>query len=294
MKKILVTGAGGLVGYDVVKTLINNSQYQVFAAVHNKGTSDWQDALEIDLENTDIESLKIEFDYIVHCAARIPNSIDSDEQVAIINRCMDDNIIEYCVSHGCKLIYISTAALYGYEDNVLLSERTKLRTDTHYKAEKRNSEIRIESKCSSYCALRISSPYGPRQKNIAVLKKFVDAVSIGEDIYYFGSGQRTQNFIDVRDIAGAVLKCVECEENGIFNIANKESISMKELANLVLMIGKGMFNTTSEVHAGNSADPQERIRVNIDISLAKERIGWSPQIKLEDGIRYWMKNMKVG
>lgn len=292
MKKILVTGAGGLVGYDVMRTLINTSEYQVFSTVYSGKVYDRQDIIQIDLQKDSIETLKINFDCIVHCAARIPNSIFSDAQAATINRCIDDNIIAYCIFHKCRLIFISTAAVYDYESNTLLTEKTELKINSNYKYEKRNSELKIRNECDSYCILRISSPYGPRQKNMAVIKKFIDTVYHGENIFYFGTGKRTQNFIDVRDITQAVLKCIGCQENGIFNIASKDAISMKKLANLVVKIGKEEFLTVSEVHAGNNVDSQENVRVNIDISLAERIIGWEPRIELEDGIRYWMRNIE--
>lgn len=292
MKKILVTGAGGLVGYDVAKLLDVNPKYEVFSTVHRKNIDGLKNIIQIDLQKNSVESLKVNFDYIVHCAAIIPDGVHSDEQVAYVNRCIDDNIIAYCVKHKCRLIFVSTAAVYGYESNILLTEQTTLNIDTGYKSEKRNSEIKIEDECASYCILRISSPYGPRQEIMAVMKRFIEAVYCREKLYYFGSGARTQNFIDVRDIARAVLKSIEGNENGIFNIASKNAISMKELANLVVKIGKEEFFTDSEVCAGNNIDPQENVRVNIDIRLAEELIGWTPQIELDDGIRHWMKSMK--
>ena len=292
MIQVLVTGAGGLVGYDVVKALTDKSEYRVYAAVHHHKTGDWQNEVSIDLENTSTENLGIAFDCIVHCAARIPGSVYSDKQVAAANRKIDDNIIAYCSEHGCRLIYISTAAVYGYEENVLLTERTELKLDSEYKTEKRNSEKKIEDMCNEYCILRISSPYGPRQKNMAVLKKFMDAVFDGTDLCYFGKGERTQNFIDVRDIAQAVVKCIACKEKGIFNIASANPVSMKNLAYLIAATGRNILHTDSKVYAGNNEDAQENVRVNIDISLAQKVIGWRPQIELEDGICDWMNDMK--
>ena len=292
LKKVLVTGAGGLVGYDVAKLLASNSDYQVYATVHNRTIDDLEHIIQIDLQNMSLETLKINFEYIVHCAASIPGGKNSDERVAYENRCIDDNIIAYCINHECRLVYISTAAVYDYESGTLLTETTELKINSGYKYEKRNSELKIINKCDSYCILRISSPYGPRQKNMAVIKRFIDAVYRGENIFYFGTGKRTQNFIDVRDIAQAVLKCIECKENGIFNIASENAISMRELADLIVKIGKKEFSTASEVHAANEADMQENVRVNIDIGLAEKILGWKPQIQLQDGVNYWMQELE--
>ena len=60
MKKILVTGAGGLVGYNVAKVLSNNLDYQVIAAVHNTNIEDLEKAVQIDLQKKDIEIFNVD------------------------------------------------------------------------------------------------------------------------------------------------------------------------------------------------------------------------------------------
>lgn len=292
MKKILVTGAGGLVGYDAAKALKRNQNYKIFTTFHSQSNDKYENALQIDLGNTSIEKLKIEFDCIVHCAAQIPNSLYSDKQAALINRNIDDNIISYCSKHKCKLIYISGTTVYGNKRKELLTEEARIDISSKYIQEKRNTEIEMNRKCASYCILRISSPYGSRQKNVTVLKRFVDAVCKGENLYYFGTGERTQNFIAVRDVACAVERSISYNKNNIFNIASESSISMKQLANLILMIGKEELDTNSEVYAGDNIDDQEAVRTNIDVSLAKKLLGWEPQIKLEEGIREWIRAVK--
>lgn len=294
MKKILVTGAGGLVGYDVAKLLESNLEYQVIATVHNGNIDGLENTIQIDLQKNTIETLKIGFDCVVHCAAQIPNSFFSDEQTATINRCIDDNIIRYCIGHNCRLIYISGTSVYGYCNQKMLSEDTKICVENYhskYIYEKRNSEIVIENKCSNYCILRVSSPYGARQKNVNVFKKFISAACAGEKMYYLGTGERTQNFIDARDVAQAVLRCID-HPNGVFNIAASYSVSMKQLAYLIQKIGKREFGVVAEVCNRDVVDPQENVRINIDISLAEKILGWKPQIKLEDGIKYWMNNIE--
>lgn len=295
VKKILVTGAGGLVGYNVAKLLAGDSEYQTIATIHKRNVDELENTIQTDLQN-DIEILKIDFDCIVHCAAQIPNYAFSDEQAAVINRCIDNNIIQYCINHNCRLIYISGTSVYGFDNQEMLREDTKICAEKYsskYIYEKRNSEIIIENKCSDYCILRVSSPYGPQQRNDTVFKKFISAAFKGEKIYYFGTGERTQNFIDARDVARAVEKCIDCS-NGVFNIAAPYSVSMKQLAQLVQKVGKKELNMASEVCNRNVVDPQEGIRINIDISLAEKAIGWKPQIELADGIQYWLRTMKEG
>lgn len=287
-EKILVTGAAGLIGYGVVETLKYQQAYPVFLAYHNCGSEKIQNGFRIDLERVSAESLKEDFDCIVHCAAVIPNAVRGDEAAAAANRRIDDNIIDYCVRHGSRLIYISGASVYDNEDQNLLTEASALKLDSRYKEEKRNSEIRIEKECGSYCILRVSSPYGARQKNASVFKIFIDAVCKESRICYFGSGSRTQDFVEVRDIAQAVWKGILYQANGIFNIASGKPVSMRQLADLISKIGQDEFGIISRVCADNRIDPQEDVRVNIGIHHAESVLGWKPQIGLAEGIREWL------
>ncbi len=287
-EKILVTGAAGLIGYEVAEILKYRQAYPVFLAYHNCGSEKIQSGFRIDLERAGVESLKEDFGCIVHCAAVIPGAVHGDEAAAAANRRIDDNIIDYCVRHGCRLIYVSGSSVYDNDDQDLLTEESKLKLDSRYKEEKRNSEIRIEKECGSYCILRVSSPYGARQKNASVFKIFIDAVCEGSDICYFGSGSRTQDFIEVRDIARAVWKGIRHQGNGIFNIASGKPVSMRQLAELISKIGRDEFGMISKVCAGNRVDPQEDVRVNIGIHAAESVLGWKPQIGLAEGIREWL------
>ena len=293
MKKVLVTGANGLVGYEIVKVLNNLKKFDVFRTYHSQNNKIENNVVQIDLESNNIENLNICFDYIIHCAARIPNKVYSDKQVAYINRRIDDNVINYCRRHRCKLVYISGTSVYGSKSDEEMNEESIINTESRYVSEKRNTEIRIINECNSYCILRISSPYGYRQKNDTVLKKFIKAACTGKNLYYYGSGERTQNFISVEDVSYAVVKSMNYKKNAIFNIASQDSISMKRLAVLVLESAKKEFQTESKVQAANCIDDQENVRIYISTKLAQQELGWKQHVNLEEGVRKWIKKERI-
>jgi nucleoside-diphosphate-sugar epimerase len=89
--------------------------------------------------------------------------------------------------------------------------------------------------------MRISAPYSPMQKARTVLKVFIENALLNNDLTYFGSGMRSQDFTHSSDIANAINNAIrrwmfnECSTE-IFNISSGNSISMKGLVHLVILV----------------------------------------------------------
>lgn len=285
MKKIFITGASGLVGNEIANYLSLNEENVVYTSFHKKKVPGIERQIQVDLEKTDICTLNLDCDYIIHCAAEIPSIDKNDEWVGSVNRIMDDNVIRYSKEHGCKLIYISSTCLYGLNNQEWISEGTPLNIQSNYARQKRISEEKIIEYIQKYFILRISSPYGIRMKQKNVLNIYFNKSKNGEDLIYYGEGSRTQNFTNVKDIARACESCINSDAIGIFNIASSKSISMKNLAELFSRYSKEINDVNINVKRGRDFDSQEYVRNNIDISLAKVKLGWIPQISIEEGVK---------
>jgi nucleoside-diphosphate-sugar epimerase len=106
------------------------------------------------------------------------------------------------------------------------------------------------------------------------------------DLHYYGSGEREQNFTAAEDVARAIAAAISLEGvSGLFNIAGGRSITMRELAELVVSTVPG---TTSMVVPLGRPDPQESYRAAFDLIRARDGLRWTPSIPLEEGIRHWV------
>lgn len=288
MKRILVTGANGLIGHEIVIHLQKNPEYRVVSMVNATQDADLKNILQKDIVSETLDDVR-SVDVIVHCAAVLPGMGHSDEDVVRSNRIMDDRVIEYCNNHECKLIYFSGTSIYGFtKATKIYSESSKINPTSSYERGKSESESKIRDSDFPYTILRIPSPYGYRQRTRNVLKIFIDNAFNGKPLTYYGSGSRTQNFIEVSDIANVMESAIELSTNDIFNIAYEMSCSMKELAYIVADQAKKCYGLELEISAVG-IDPQEELRTNISIQKAKEILNWKPQISLEQGIERWMK-----
>ena len=286
MSVVLVTGAAGAVGSEIVKTL-DQAGLMVVAldtmalpALSARGVSvqadllgsDWRDALK-----------GVKPQVIVHCAARLPRTSSAEEDAlsASVNRKLDDQIINYASENSCRLLYASGTSVYGLSDDFCDENRAPCPQSLYVKA-KWETEKKIELLVPNHIILRLSSPYSPAQRAKIVLHKFIDNALSNLDLTYFGSGLREQDFIAAQDVARAI-ECVIQKPNvcGIFNIASANPISMRDLAHLVV---KWLTASTSRVVAADQIDPQEHYRPRFDITKARSVLGWAPQVDIEDGV----------
>jgi UDP-glucuronate decarboxylase len=130
---------------------------------------------------------------------------------------------------------------------------------------------------------RIFNTYGPRMhaNDGRVVSNFIVQAIKGEDITIYGDGQQTRSFCYVDEMVDAFIRLMNTgpEFIGPVNVGNPGEFTIQELAEKV--IAKVGSNSALNNLPLPQDDPQQR---QPDISLAKERLGWEPVIKLDEGL----------
>jgi UDP-glucuronate decarboxylase len=143
---------------------------------------------------------------------------------------------------------------------------------------------------------RIFNTYGPRMhpRDGRVVSNFIVQTIKGENITIYGNGQQTRSFCYVDDLIKGFLLLMNSDHGvtGPVNLGNPVEFTVLELAEKVLSLVGGRSKLTFLPLP--SDDPQQR---QPDISLAKEKLGWEPNISLESGLRetifYFKKLLKA-
>lgn len=296
--KVLVTGAGGLIGCRVSSNLYS-SGYGVFGIYRTSplDKKKWNVVVSDLLEFSSIWEIEnIKPDVIVHCAAVLPEEFICEKalEVGRLNEIIDDRIIQYCTQEvRCRLIFISSTSVYG-DGPLPWSEETEVNPIDPYSQAKIRTENSIRKLKNNTISMRINAPYGEQQKVRTVLKIFIERALLNKDLTYFGSGMRSQDFTHSSDIANAINCAIRKGAlneypSGVINISSGDPISMKDLAHLVI---KCVDGTTSRVIKSEGPDPQENFRAIVDISKAKKFLSWRPEIPLSRGIKQWVEFIK--
>jgi UDP-glucuronate decarboxylase len=144
--------------------------------------------------------------------------------------------------------------------------------------------------------VRIFNTYGPRMhpNDGRVVSNFIVQALQGKDITIYGDGQQTRSFCYVDDLVDAMVKMMKSEEGftGPINIGNPQEFTMLQLAETVLKLTSSKSKIIYQPLP--SDDPKQR---QPNIELAKEKLGWQPKVKLEDGLKetiaYFLKTLNA-
>jgi len=132
--------------------------------------------------------------------------------------------------------------------------------------------------------VRIFNTYGPRMhpNDGRVVSNFIVQALRGEDITIFGDGRQTRSFCYVDDLIEVMLRMMDSPAGftGPVNIGNPGEFTMLELAEKVLQLSGSKSRLVFKPLP--SDDPRQR-QPNID--LARSQLGWTPKVKLEDGLK---------
>ncbi len=131
--------------------------------------------------------------------------------------------------------------------------------------------------------VRIFNTYGSRMAidDGRVISNFIVQALTGQDITVYGDGTQTRSFCYIDDMVEGLVRMMSCEGFiGPVNLGNPEEYKIIELAEKVLSLtgskSKIIFKPLP------TDDPERRCP---DITLAREKLGWQPRTRLEDGLR---------
>jgi UDP-glucuronate decarboxylase len=130
---------------------------------------------------------------------------------------------------------------------------------------------------------RIFNTYGPRMhpNDGRVVSNFIVQALAGEPITIYGEGRQTRSFCYVDDLIDGFLKLMDTPDDftGPVNLGNPNEFTIRQLAEQVIELTGS--KSRLEFKPLPSDDPLQR---QPDISLAKEKLGWMPSIRLEQGL----------
>jgi nucleoside-diphosphate-sugar epimerase len=211
-----------------------------------------------------------------------------------------ENLIELALAKSARFIYASTSEVYGDPLEAPQSETyfgnvNPIGPRSVYDESKRLGETLvfhyIRAKGLDGAVARIFNTYGPGMDpwDGRVVSSLIRQGCLGEPFTIFGDGMQTRSFCFVEDLIRGIVRLALSSETGPMNLGSSEEVTIVELAEQIASILQ--IEPVWEFHPLPQDDP---IRRRPDISLAKERLGWEPQVGRSQGISLtaeWVKSV---
>lgn len=290
--RALVTGASGFIGHHLVSGLRQAGWDVVCLDIKPLKTNDSSiQYVYVDITKPQTCASSAEkagrVDALFHLAALLPSHGPFSSIEYLTGNCAATiALLEWARRTGVKsCVCASTLTVIGFHPQPPITETHDLCPEHPYQYSKLCAELFCElqrrNENMNITCLRISSPYGPGMDSATVLPLFVRLALAGKDILYYGSGRRTQNFVHVSDVSRAFILAAESNHPGVYNLGGPETVSMRDLANLVIDLTP---ETSSLARPAGVPDPQENCRWEVDLTHAMEGLGYSPKVSLKEGL----------
>jgi len=248
MDKVLVTGGAGFIGSHTVDLLLEKKiavrVLDNFSSGKRSNLPESNPLLEIiEGDIVDTRVVKKSLSGVTHClhlAAQVSvvASLEDPVHSATQNIVGFVNVLNECKLQGVKrVVYASSAAVYGDPDQVPLPEDTPKTQLSPYGLEKQVNEeyadLYLRLHGLSTLGQRFFNVYGPRQDPASpyagVIALFVDAINQDREITIFGDGMQTRDFIYVRDVARANVAALQSDLTGVCNVGTNTSSTLLDL-----------------------------------------------------------------
>jgi len=301
-RRVLVTGAGGFIGSRLCERLVEiGAEVRTLVRYTSDGDAGWLDRSpirgEIDVRRGDLADRDSVYDavkdreIVFHLGAliAIPYSYLAPESYVRTNILGTLNILQAVRELGvARLVHTSTSEVYGSAQFVPMTEAHPLVGQSPYSASKIAADKLAESYHRSFetpvVTLRPFNTFGPRQSARAVIPAITVQLLAGRSIK-LGDTRPTRDFVFVDDTVDAFLRAATAP--GI------EGLTVHTGGGREIAIGDlpAMIGAAAGLPVEVEADSQrmrpaasEVERLHADASLAKERLGWTPSISVEEGL----------
>ncbi|KAI3742825.1 hypothetical protein L1987_60521 [Smallanthus sonchifolius] len=283
--RIVVTGGAGFVGSHLVDRLIARGDSVIVVDNFFTGNKDnvmhhfGNPRFEL-IRHDVVEPLLLEVDQIYHlaCPASPTNVVGTLNMLGLAKRV------------GARFLLTSTSEVYGdplqhpqvetYWGNV-----NPIGVRSCYDEGKRTAEtLAMDYHRGAGVEVRIArifNTYGPRMciDDGRVVSNFVAQALRKEPLTVYGDGKQTRSFQFVSDLVEGLMRLMEGEHVGPFNLGNPGEFTMLELAQVVQETIDS--NARIEFRPNTEDDPHKR---KPDITKAKDLLGWEPKVPLRKGL----------
>ena len=286
MKKILITGATGFIGTNLIPQLIKNHKIVGISKNKIKSSKNFISS-SIDITNKNLK-IKNKFTDIIHMAAH------SDITYCNLNptKCYELNVkstqkmLEVARKKDSNFIFLSSWHAYGNPIKQPIVEDSLCNPSTHYASSKRMSEILCETYAKTYGldiqVARLFSVYGPKSPKSSLIFNIIDQI-INNSKIILGNTYPKRDFIFISDVIMGLIKILNSKKKGfqVYNLGSGKSMSVENVVKNCLTISNKKLKIISSKEKRRE---NEIMNIQANISKMKKEFNWKTEISLKKGL----------
>lgn len=301
MTTSLVTGGAGFIGSHLVRALLERGDKVRVLDNFSTGKRENLDAVNADVEIIEgdlrdaeaVTASLVDVNLVFHQAAfvSVPLSMETPSACFDVNIRGTEGLLEAAREAGVqRVVFASSAAVYGESEALPLDEETPLSPMSPYAVSKRVNEIYgqlyTQSLGLEVTALRYFNVFGPRQAPdtayAAAVPIFIRQMMEGKPVTIYGDGGQTRDLIFVGDVVRANLMAAStaAAAGGIFNICTGRETRILDLVESLLDIfpnaPQPVFDAPRTGDIYRSVGSPKR---------AKEKFSFRAQTALDEGMK---------
>jgi NAD dependent epimerase/dehydratase len=305
--KVLVTGADGFIGSHLVERLVvEGAEARALCLYTSQGSWGWlndsprnvRESIDVrlgDIRDSDwVAEVCRGVDVILHLAAliAIPYSYEAPRSFVDTNVVGTLNVLEGARRAGVKrVIHTSTSEVYGTPRDLPIRETHPLHAQSPYAATKVAADQLAISYHLSFglpvVVLRPFNTYGPRQSTRAVIPTILTQIMAGRREIQLGRLDTRRDLTFVTDTVDGFVRAVLADDSIVGETVQLGTQSSPSVAEVFQAACKVLGADARAVLDERRLRPDgsEVLVLESDPSKARERLGWKPTVKLEEGLR---------
>lgn len=294
---ILITGGAGFVGRNLVRHLTAHTGHPVVVLDDESlgsrdSIADYEhtfikaDICDKDTLNEALDSV----DVVIHLAAdtRVMDSIADPVRNFEVNVIGTFYLLNLARQAGIKKIIIASTggAILG-DATPPINEEMVARPLAPYGASKLAAEGYSSAFTGAYglpiTCLRFSNIYGPGSFHKgSVVAHFYKRIMAGEELVVYGDGSQSRDFLFVEDLMAAIVNAMNSDNCGVFQLGSGKATSLNELLEMMQSVTGEDFNSEIKYEDFRAGEVKHTW---CNVNKARAELAFSPDTKLEDGLR---------
>lgn len=294
--KIAITGGAGFIGSNLALELEKRGDNVTIIDNFSSGNLDNLKNFKGKIIEKDVSipfELKEKFELIYHLASITDTTFQDDNEMIRQNVESFEIMMKKAVKMGAKLIYASSAAVYGNGPTPMKEAQKPEPLNAYAKSKAMMDEIFKEnSEKMSIIGLRFFNVFGPREKykgkSSSMIWQIRNKILNNEAIKLFKFGEQVRDHIYVKDIIDACIKVIDAK-NGIFNVGTGIGTSFNEL---VEVLNELLGKNAEIVYINNPIKKVYQANTQADTNLAEKELGFMAKYSFKEGVKDYLEYLE--